>query len=316
MKAFYATAYGGLDRMRFGDLPDPAAGPTEVVVQVRAASVNPVDWKIRNGEMRVITGHRFPRVLGVDFAGAVASTGRSVRAFTPGERVYGTASTFRGRDGGHAERVAVPATSLRRIPEPISFEQAAALPVAGVTAVNGLARCGPLADEQVLVNGATGGVGHFALQIAKARGARVTAVCSARNFELARKLGANDVLDRATEDFTRSHRRWDVVFDAWGGLGFARAAEALGPRGVYATTLPLPRVFLEYAWQRLRRSRRRLVLATGRQRQEAYADLEKLVVAGAVKPYIETVVPLERAREAFEISEQGRARGKVIIRVG
>lgn len=315
MRAFYATAYGGLEKMRVGDLPDPVAGPGEVLVAVRASSVNPVDWRLRNGEARLLSGRRFPRVLGADLAGTVASLGPGARAFTAGDRVYGTAPVFRGRDGGHAERVAVPAKRLRRIPEPISFEEAAALPVAGLTALNGWRRCGPLDGRAVLVNGATGGVGHFAVQIAKARGARVTAVCSARNVDLARALGADEVMDYGREDFTRSGRVWDVVFDAWGHLRFSRVRPALAPRGRYATPLPTPPVVLDWLWSVLRGAGQRLVPANLRDRPEDYAELERLVVERRVKPFLEVVVPLERAADAFEISERKGARGKVIIRV-
>jgi NADPH:quinone reductase-like Zn-dependent oxidoreductase len=312
MKAFYAAAYGGISKMRYGDVPDPRPRRGEVLVAVRASSINPLDWRIRNGDLRPLSGWRFPKILGVDFAGVVASDGA---ALARGVRVYGAAAIFRGRPGGHAELIPIAAKSLRAIPEAISFEDAAALPVAGLSALNGLRRAGPLAGRSVLVNGATGGVGHLALQIAKARGARVTAVCSARNEGLARALGADEVLDRGRGDLEGSGRSWDVVFDAWGGMGFERAGRVLAPTGVYATTLPLPRVWREYVFHRLRGGKRRLVPAFFSGRPGLYAELEELVVAGRVKPVVELVVPLERAVEALDASERHALRGKAIVRV-
>ncbi|HEY6107200.1 MAG TPA: NAD(P)-dependent alcohol dehydrogenase [Anaeromyxobacteraceae bacterium] len=314
MKAFFATAYGGPEVMKLGDLPDLVPRAGEVLVAVRAASVNPVDWKVRRGEMRGLSG-KPPKILGTDFAGTVAALGAGVSGLAVGAAVYGTTRMMLRAQGSHAERVAVPAKRLAPVPAGLSFEEAAALPVAGLTALNGLRRCGELRGKVVAVVGATGGVGHLAVQIAKARGARVTAVCSGRNAGRALVLGADEVVDYRQEDFTRGGRRWDVVFDAHGGLGFQAAARVLSDRGVYATTLAGPAAVLRHLWQRLAGGKQ-LALANLRDRPEDYAELAQLVASGAVKPVVGRVFPLEQAAEAFAAQEGGGTVGKVVIRVG
>jgi len=216
--------------------------------------------------------------------------------------------------GSHAERVAVPVRQLASMPPGLSFEEAASLPVAALTALNGLRRCGDLAGKALLVLGATGGVGHFAVQIARARGARVTAVCSGRNAERARALGAGEVLDYQREDFRQGGRRWDVILDAHGGAGFRGAAGALAERGVYATTLPGPREVLRHYWQRLVGGKQ-LALANLRDRPEDHAELARLLASGEVKPIVARIFPLSQAAQAFAAVEQGGTVGKVVIRV-
>ncbi len=314
MKAFFATAHGGPEVMKLGELPDPVPRAGEVLVAVRAASVNPVDWKVRRGEMKALSG-KPPKILGTDFAGTVAALGAGVTGLAVGAAVYGTTRMMLRAQGSHAERVAVPAKRVAPMPAGLSFEEAAALPVAGLTALIGLRRCGDLRGKPVVVVGATGGVGHFAVQIAKARGARVTAVCSGRNGGRALALGADEVVDYRQEDFTRGGRRWDVVFDAHGGLGFGAAARVLTKRGVYATTLAGPGAMLRHLWQRLAGGKQ-LALANFRDRPEDYAELARLVASGAVKPVVARVFPLEQAAEAFAAQEGGGTAGKVVIRVG
>jgi NADPH:quinone reductase-like Zn-dependent oxidoreductase len=315
MKAFLASAYGGPEVMAIGETPDPAPRQGEVVVAVRATSVNPVDWKVRDGAARLLTGRRFPKVYGCDLAGVVQAVGPGVTGLAAGDPVYGSTPVMLGKPGAHAERVAVAARRLRPLPPGIGFEQAAALPVAALTALAGLRQCGDLAGRKVIVNGATGGVGHFALQIARAHGATVTAVCSARNVGRAMSLGAEVAIDYQARDFTREPVRYDVVFDAFGGLAFGDAARALAPRGSYVTTLGSPALVAQALWQRILGGPR-VVFANMRARPEDYAALEALVVAGRVRPVVERVFPLERAADAFAALEGGGTVGKVVIRVG
>jgi NADPH:quinone reductase-like Zn-dependent oxidoreductase len=312
MKAFFATAYGGPEVMRLGEMPDPAPRAGEVLVAVRAASVNPVDWKVRRGDMRALSG-KPPKILGTDFAGTVAALGAGVTGLAAGTAVIGTTRMMLRGQGSHAERVAVAAKRVAPVPAGLGFEEAAALPVAGLTALNGLRRCGDLAGRAVVVVGATGGVGHLALQIARARGARVTAVCSGRNAERARTLGAEEVLDYREVDFTRGGRRWDVVFDTH-GIGFGDAARALADRGIYATTLAGPAEVVRHLWRRIAGGRQ-VALANLRDRREDYAELARLVASGAVRPVVARVFPLEQAAEAFAAQEAGGTVGKVVIRV-
>lgn len=309
------TRYGGPDVMRYADLPDPSPGRGEVLVSVKAASVNPVDYKIRRGDMRIITGARFPKVLGCDFAGVVAGCGPGASGLHPGDAVYGATPLHLRRPGAHAELLRVDARRVRPIPPDLSFVEAASLPVAALTALNGLRRCGDLSGRSVLVNGATGGVGHFAVQIAKARGALVTAACRACNADLARDLGAAAVVDYAAQYPARAAAAYDVVFDAHGGLGFRMAAWILAPGGVYATTLPTPGVLLHLVWRKVAGGRQ-IVAANMRVRPDDYAALERLVKDGAVRPFVGATFSLAEGAQAFAALENGGARGKIVIRIG
>jgi len=313
MKAFYAERYGGPAVMRLGEQPDPLPRAGEVLVAVRAASVNPVDWKVRASGLHGLSG-RPPKILGTDFAGTVTALGPGTPGPAVGAAVVGTTRMMFRAQGCHAALVAVPAKQVAAMPPGLSAEEAAALPVAGLTALVGLGRCGDLAGKAVVVVGATGGVGHLAVQIARARGARVTAVCSAPNAERARGFGAEDVLDYRAGDFTRGGRRWDVVFDAFGQVGFAAASRVLTARGVYATTLGGPRAFIRLAWQRVVGGKQ-LALANMRDRPEDHAELARLVASGAVRPALARVFPLEQAAEAFALAEGGGVVGKVVLRV-
>lgn len=241
MKAFVARQYGTAEVMHLGELPEPVAAKGEVVVAVVASTVNPVDYKVRSGELRPISGRRFPRALGTEFSGTVAALGAGVSGWSIGDAVYGMAVTALGRDGAHAERVAVPAEALRRKPSELSFDLAATLPVAGLTALHGLRLCEDLKGKSLLINGATGGVGHFALQIAHHRGARVTAVCSAANAALAKRWGADEVLDYKAGDITQGNRRFDAIYDAHGHLGFGNARKILTPQGFTSRRWVCPR---------------------------------------------------------------------------
>lgn len=314
MKAYYATGWGGPEVMRYGDLPDPTPAPGEVRVAVHAASVNPVDWKLRGGILRHLPGQKLPRPLGTDFAGVVDALGEGVTGFAPGDRVYGTALVFLGRPGTHAELLAVDAERVRRLPEGISFTDGAALVVAGLTALNGLRLAGPRAGRRVLVNGATGGVGHLAVQMAVARGARVTAVCSAWNAGRARELGASEVIDYRARDFTQGQERYDLVFDAHAGVGMKRASAVLAPGGAYASTLPTPMLWARALLSPLLPGPK-AILANLRTKPEDYAELERLVAAGKVRPIVERIFPLEEAARAFAALEAGGVVGKVVLRV-
>ena len=315
MRAFAAQGYGGPEVMGLAALPDPVPGAGEVVVDVHAASVNPLDWMLRNGYFRPRSGPEFPRVFGADFAGTVKAVGEGVSGFSPGTPVYGDASPLSGNQGAHAERLVVRATRVHPIPKGLTFEQAAALPTAALTVLDGLWRCGSVHGKRVLVNGACTGVGHFALQIAGARGARVTAVCSAAHAERALALGAVEVIDQDREDFTRWKRRYDVVFDAQGGLDLESVTPIIARGGHFVTTLPVRPVGLVALLRRLLGGPR-IVVAVPRGRAEDYAVLARLVAAGRVRPVLASVFPLERAQEAFAAQEAGRSVGKVIIRVG
>ena len=315
MKAFVARSYGGPEVMGLAAIADPVPQRGEVVVEVHASSVNPLDWMLRNGVVHARSDGSFPKVFGADFAGTVEAVGEGVTRFVRGTAVYGNASPMVGGQGAHAERLAVTADRIHRMPPGLSYEEAAALPVAGLTALDGLRQCGDVRGKTVLVNGATGGVGHLAVQIARARGAMVTAVCGAAHAGQIRDLGAAKVIDFEVEDFTRSGRKYDVVFDAHGGLGIDSVARVIAGGGHHVTTQPVRQGFVRSLWRRLSRGPS-VFTATPRDRDEDYAVLARLVTVARIRPVVAAVFPLERAGEAFAAQESGRMVGKVVIRVG
>jgi NADPH:quinone reductase-like Zn-dependent oxidoreductase len=314
MKAHYSTAYGGSEVSIYGDLPDPSPGVNQVLVEVKAASINPVDWKIRNGDVKFITGSKFPRIYGADFAGIVRETGNGVSGFKTGDRVYGSRSVIFDRHGAMAQLRAVDQKLMRVIPEGMSFNEAAALPIAALTALNGLRKCGVKVGSLVLINGGTGGVGHFAIQIARARGAIVTATCSTGNRELAMKMGADEVMGYSPEDLADTDKKFDAVVDAYGKMELRYVCHLLKRKGTYASTLFIPPPYLSMILIRLIFGKR-LKSANIRRRPEDWKEIESLFAEGKLKPLLENIFPLEKAADAFELAEKGKPRGKIIVTV-
>ncbi len=314
MRAFVARRFGGPEVMGLASLPDPEAGPGEVVVDVRATSVNPIDWMMRDGFFGPGSVARFPRALGVDFAGTVHAVGKGVAVLRPGTAVYGIASPVAGAQGAHAERLAVPATRVHPMPRGLGFEQAAALPTAALTVLDALWRCGSVLGRRVLITGACTGIGHLALQIASARGARVTAVCSVAHHARARALGAEEVVDEAAPDLSRLVPPHDVLFDEQGRIGTA-ARSLLVRGGILVTTTPRRDPWPVALLRRIGGGPR-VIVAVPRGRPNDYEVLARLIAAGRLRPVLAEVYPLERAGEAFAEQESGRSVGKAVIRVG
>jgi len=314
MKAYYSTRYGGSEASVLGDLPDPSAGDGQLLVEVKAVSLNPVDWKIKQGDARFITGSRFPRIFGADFAGVVRDTGKGVSSFSPGDRVYGSRSTVFNRHGALAQLRAVDQKYVRKIPGNMTFEEAAALPVAALTALNGLRKCRVRRGMSVLVNGATGGVGHFAVQIAKARGAIVTASCSPANAALARSLGADEVTGYGSEELASASRQFDAIMDAYGKMDLRLVGRLLKRGGTYASTLFIPPPYLSILINRIFRHRR-LTSANMSRHPEDWRELEGLYAEGRLEPHIENIFKLEDAADAFDLAVNGKPRGKIIVTV-
>ena len=301
MKASFINSYGGPDVLEIGEIPDPVPSKGTVLVSVKAASVNPLDFKIRSGALKIVTGSKFPKVLGTDFSGVIQKLGEGV-------------TDFIGKQGALAELVVAPANAIRPLSEKLSYESAASLPVAALTALNGFRQCGDISAKKVLVNGATGGVGHFAVQIAKARGAEVTAVCSSKNFDFAKQLGANDVIDYTKTDILTNGKKYDILFDAYGKLNFQDASSILTDNGYYVSTLLSPfsffRVFLSTLF-----GGKRLVPGNMRAKPEDYIELESLLSVGKIKPVIGMTFSLSQTKEAISAIESGKAKGKIIVKM-
>lgn len=314
MKAYYSKKYGTSEASALGELPDPKAGAGQVLVEIKAVSINPVDWKIRRGDARPVTGLRFPRIFGADFAGIIRETGSGVTAFHPGQRVYGSRSILFDRHGALAELRAVDEEKVRLIPDGMSFNEAASLPIAALTALYGIRKCRVGKGSELLINGGTGGVGHFAVQIAKAYGATVTATCSQPNAELAMRLGADETIDYRTGELFTSGRQFDAIFDAHGHMKVWQAARMLRRGGIYASTLFIPPPYLAMTLIRVL-YKKKLLSANMRSHDGDWRELERLYAEGSLRPVIENVFPLDRASDAFDLAMRGGFRGKIIVTV-
>jgi NADPH:quinone reductase-like Zn-dependent oxidoreductase len=314
MKAFVYERYGPPETLRMAEVATPAPNANEVLVKVLAASVNAADWHVLRGKplfSRATLGLLRPkhRILGVDVAGRVEAVGGGVTHLQPGDEVY--ANLLDHGYGGFAEYVAVPVEVVSLKPATLSFEEAAAVPMAATTALQGLRRQGDLhPGQQVLINGATGGVGSFAVQLAKASGAEVTGVTSTGNLELVRSLGADHVVDYTTTDFVGSGRRYDRILDTVGNRSVRDLRQALASGGKAAVT-----GFT---------SMRRLLgvsLRGGKDVVQVQAhvtagDLEllsELIAAGKLRPKIDRRYPFAEISAAIAYLEQGHARGKVVV---
>lgn len=312
MKAAVTEAFGDIDRVVVRDVPKPVPGPGEVLVRVRAASMNPLDCKLREGRFRLVFRVKPPFVLGFDVAGEVEAVGPGVTRLRPGDAVFGELA----RPGAHAEYAVAGEDLLLPKPGRLSFEEAAAVPAAAMSALQSLRDEARLrAGQRVLVNGAGGGIGTFAVQIAKAWGARVTAVASAGKQELLRELGTDECLDYVKDDFARRDAAFDVILDVVPNRSFPECRRALAPGGTYVTTLPGPGPFLWRALTALPlfvgRRCRALML---RPKRSDLEELARLAEAGKLRPVVGDVFALDAIREAHARMESGHARGKIVVR--
>ncbi|MBI5008709.1 MAG: NAD(P)-dependent alcohol dehydrogenase [Bacteroidia bacterium] len=314
MKAYYSTRYGGPEYAFFGELPDVKAKKGELLIEVKAVSINPVDYKIMQGAVRLISGSKFPRVFGTDFAGTVKEITEGAAGFSPGDRIYGSESIIFRNMGALAELMSARPARIRKMPDDMSFEEAASFPVAALTALNGLRRCNVKDGSRVLVNGGTGGVGHFAIQIAKAQGAHVTSTSGSSNFELAKKLGADAVSGYTKDDIRQMTEKFDAILDAAGMMDYSDVLRLLKKGGIHASTLFFPPASL-YAPVLGIVSGRKLTSANMRARPEDYGEIERLWKEKKLVPLIDSTFPLSKCGDAFYHTEHGKPKGKVIVTV-
>ena len=320
MKAIVYTKYGPPDVLQLNDVAKPAPGDNEVLVRVHAASVNAYDWHFLTADIfliRLMGGGLFKPTntrLGADIAGRVEAIGQDVKQFQPDDEVFGMVR------GGFAEYACAPEKSLALKPANLTFEQAAAVPMAAITALQGLRDEGKIKPgQQVLINGASGGVGTFAVQIAKSFGAEVTAVCSTKNVAQARSLGADHVIDYTKEDFTKSGRRYDLIFAANGYHPLSAYKRALTAHGIYimagGTTAQIFQAMLLGSWMSERHGRK-MGGVSAKRSQKDLAVLKGLAETGKIVPVIDRRYPLRAAAEALRYLGAGHARGKVVITMG
>jgi NADPH:quinone reductase-like Zn-dependent oxidoreductase len=309
MKAVIIRGYGGPEVLEIVDVPAPKAKAGEVIVKVAATSVNPVDWLVRDGGAKNFVKVKFPVILGCDLAGQVVELGPGVTRVAVGDEVF----AMMPQDwGAHAELVALPEHLVVKKPAALSTIEAAALPVVALTALNGLKKQGGVArDERVLVNGASGGVGLSAVQIAKAHGASVTAVCAPWAFEIVKTHGADAVIDYQKEDFTTKSEQYDVIFDCVGNKPYRACTRVLRGRRVHLTTQPGVSTFVRQGLNPIFGVKVFGLLTKGN--GDDLELVKSLVERGALKPIVDKVYPLAQVAEAQEYSKAGRARGKLVL---
>ena len=313
MKAVVTTAYGSEEVLKIQDVPDPSIGPDGILVKIHACSVNPIDWKIRKGDVKIVTGRKPPKILGGDYAGVVQEVGSAIADYRPGERVWGHINAVKG--GAYAELIAVKAEDIGHMPASLSFEEAASVPLAGLTAYQALTKFGRLnSGHHVLVNGCSGGVGSMAVQFAKALGATVTGVVSTRNLDLAVKLGCDHVINYQTENVLAASAKYDIFFDAVGSEPFRLARKTLSVGGRYITTLPTPMLLFRSAVLNPFRSQKELSFLVKSSGSDL-ADIAKMVRSEKFVPIVDRVFDLENVKEAHRHSATGKAVGKIVLRV-
>ncbi len=320
MKAIVYHEYGSPDVLKCEEIEKPVPKDDEVLIKVRAASVNPLDWRLMKGKpaiLRVFFGLRKPRLgrPGVDVAGEVEAVGGSVTQFKPGDEVFGASR------GAFAEYACTAESKLVLKPDNVTFEQAASVNVAGLTALQGLRDKGKIQPgSKVLINGAAGGVGTFAVQIAKSFGADVTGVCSTRNIDMVRSIGADEVIDYTQNDFTTSNQRYDLILDCVGNHSFSACRRVLNPVGRFViigaphdTSVIGLLAFLIQALLLSLFVSQKAVMFIAKSSQDDLTLLGELIATGKLEPVIDSCYSLSDAPDAVRHVEEGHARGKVVI---
>lgn len=317
MKAALATAYGGPDVIRIAEVPTPSPKQNEVLVRIHASAVNAADWRLRRANpwfVRLVFGPLKPRrpILGVVFAGEVSETGPAVTKYKKGDRLFGWTSIM--GLGGHAEHIALKENgAFARMPDAMSYTDAAAIPFGFGTARHFLHKAKVGKGQRVLIYGASGAVGSAAVQLARVMGAEVTGVCSTRNVELVRSLGATQVLDHTKDDLSAHRDRFDVVFETVGKLPFKDSLMLVKPQGTIITGSEMPAQMLTRAFAG---KGGKQVTVIGGTAVESAADMQLLAdlwQRREIRPVIDSTFPLERIREAHALAEGGKKVGSVVI---
>ena len=311
MKAVVINQYGTAGELHVQEMPKPQPESHEVLIKVHVTGINPLDYKVREGAMKMMINKAFPIVLGAECAGTVEAVGEMVTAFKAGDRVVASLGAV---GGGYAEYAMTEEKNVAKLPDEVDFQQAAAMVVGGLTALQALRDHGHLRPgDHVLINGASGGVGTFAVQIGKLLDGYVTAVCSGENAELVRQLGADRVIDYHTADFTKDIQKYSIVLDAVGKSSLDECRDILTENGVYVSTLPSAKRILEGVISAFTSQKSESMMM--KFAQEDMNWLLKRAADGRLHSVIERTYPLEAAAQAQEYSETGRVKGKLVLTI-
>ena len=308
MKAALIRKFGGPECLEYTEVAEPMPGPTEVVVEVHAASLNPIDWKIRQGLVAVYGNLPLPRIMGRDFSGVIAAVGAGVGDFRPGDAVFGIADRL--KNGTHSENHVIDVSLIAKKPRAITHIAAAALGVAAASALAAIETAAPVkAGDRVLIHAGAGGVGHFAIQYARKKGAHVIATGRAENHDFMKSMGAHECVDYTKTDFATAAKDCDIVFDTLGGEAHNRSMACLKPGGtlVWLHAAPIP--------QAPARPDIKVVNALVKGGRDVVERVGQLAADGTLKPHVSATFPLERVAEAYAMLETGRTRGKIVLTV-
>jgi len=308
MKAVRIHNYGGPEALRYEDVPRPQPGTGEVLIRIHAAGVNPVDWKIREGYLKDILPCSLPLIPGWDVSGVVEKAGPGVSRLKDGDEVYGMPDI--SRDGAYAEYMVARESDIALKPKSLHHTHAAGVPMGALTAWQAMFDTAQLrAGQRVLIHAGTGGVGHFAVQLAKWKGANVIATASTRNQELLRELGADEPIDYTTQRFEDVAQDVDVVLDTMGGETQERSWKVLKKGGILVSLTEPPSA------EKAQAHGLRATFHSSHPSSAQLAEIAALIDSGKLKPLIDRIVPLSEARRAQELSQSGRTRGKIVLRV-
>ncbi|MCF8303890.1 MAG: NAD(P)-dependent alcohol dehydrogenase [Bacteroidales bacterium] len=313
MKIIVYDQYGPPEVLKMAGWDKPEPKENEVLVKVYASAVNPIDWKVRKGLLRMIVNNKFPKTIGADYAGVVEQTGAKHEKFQEGDEVFGMVEYIKGK--AYAEYVIARPNEIYHKPESLDFEESAAIPLAALTALQALRDQPKLKkDQHVLITGSAGGVGSFAVQIAKNLGASVTAVCSTEKEDISRQLGADHIIDYKKQEVTDVNERFDIVFDTVAKYPFSKMKKLMKRKSHYVTTLPSASGYIGGLLRKLF-SGKKIHTTSVKAVADDLAFLKQLADEGKLKPLIDSKYPLEQAAEAHKRSETGKARGKIILTV-
>lgn len=312
MKAIIINAYGGAEVFQIEEMPKPIPSSSEILVRTICTSINPIEVVRRSGKLKLLQGLKFPKILGSDFSGVVVSKGKKVTKYEIGDLVFGMMGTLVG--GAYAEYIVAKEKNVAHKPSTFTHAEAAGIPLVGLTSYQAFTKLAKMQSGQhILINGASGGVGVYAVQIARAIGAKVTAVCSYRNVDLMKDLGVDDVIDYTSINLLELKNKFDIFYDAYGNYHFNKVKHLLNPSGTYITTIPSARHFIDQAKTTFMSQKAKVVVV--KPNQNDLKKLKSMCEDGSLKPIIDSTFEFHEMQKAHEKLQTKRTRGKIIIKV-
>ncbi|MBF4515874.1 NAD(P)-dependent alcohol dehydrogenase [Flavobacterium sp. ANB] len=313
MKTIAYNKFGNTDVLQTLEQVKPALQSNQVLVRVKAFSINPMDWKIRKGEMKLMSGSKFPKNTGTDFAGIIDDIGSSVNGFKIGDEVFGVVKNMM-KEGASSEYIAVPSSLVWKKPEKISFTQAASIPVAGTAAVTAIEKMGKINSQtMILVNGATGGFGMFLLQLLKQYNAKITAVTSTKGIAYTKKWGADKVIDYTKENVLLQKTAYDIVIDLSGKMGYKNAKQIMKPKSIFLNPTPQPIEIPTSLFKNLFTGKKHIVVLSNP--NTAYTNVLLNAVSKDLDIEVNKVFPFEQYKEAYQYAEKGGYTGKIVVEI-